>query len=86
MVLEDFFWLRDLYIFMELNRRVLLFRMDVVFLIRLPTFRLQPLTSGQLREERLRRRAHRHDLEVEDERHLKDFVAIFLFIEVLCNV
>jgi hypothetical protein len=29
---------------------------------------------------------HRHDLEVEDERHLKDFVAIFLFIEVLCNV
>jgi hypothetical protein len=29
---------------------------------------------------------HRHDLEVEDERHIKDFVEIFLFIEVLCNV
>jgi hypothetical protein len=27
----------------------------------------------------------RHGLEVEDERHLKDFIVSFVFIEVLCT-
>jgi hypothetical protein len=28
----------------------------------------------------------RHGLEVEDEGHLKDFVVIFIFVEVFCTV
>jgi hypothetical protein len=29
---------------------------------------------------------HRHSLEVEDEGHLKNFVVIFVFVEVFCDV
>jgi hypothetical protein len=60
--------------------------MNVVFLIRLATFHLQPITPGKLKEERQRRRARRHDLEIEDEGHLKDFIVNFGFDGVLCTV
>jgi hypothetical protein len=87
--LEDLFWLGDLRIIMELHQRLF-------FLPRLRDgcgllgpFSDFPSASNNVRPSQggAVAAAHRlHGLEVEDKRHIKKFVVIFIFVEVLCIV
>jgi hypothetical protein len=86
---EDFFWLGDLWIVMELHRQLfLLFRLrdgcgllDPFSDFLSATKNVRPTQRGAAEAAR-----RRHGLEVEDEGDLKNFVVIFVFVEVLCIV
>jgi hypothetical protein len=58
---------------------------DVIFWTHSVISHPQPLTSGRPREEWQLRRC-RHQPEVEDEGHLKNFIVVFIFVKALCNV
>jgi hypothetical protein len=88
-VLEDFLWLGDLRIVMELHRQLFLhlrLRDGCGLLDPFGDFLSAINNVRPTQGEAAAAACRRHGLEVEDEGHLKDFVAIFVFVEVLCTV